>query len=111
MKVKYGVSPSTQTITYHDWFQPPMQKGEDLQHYLGRLFKFLRNCYGLTQSELAKQMGITQPYLSRFEAGKVGSIKKVSKYFRGFGINIDWSVMTFGKVDTPVATKGGKTDE
>lgn len=63
--------------------------------------RFLRNHYGLTQTELAKKLGLTLNDISRFEHGRTGiriaKLEKIAKFF-----SIDVSVL-FSKKLSEVA--------
>ena len=54
--------------------------------------RFLRNHYGLTQTELANKLGLTLNDISRFEHGRTGirieKLKKIAMFFE-----IDVSVL------------------
>ncbi|MFV0422273.1 helix-turn-helix domain-containing protein [Oleidesulfovibrio sp.] len=48
---------------------------------------------GMTQAEVAKRMGISQPAVARIEAGKNVSVKTLGKYARAIGRSIDVRVL------------------
>lgn len=88
MKVKY--STTSVTFTHRYWFLPFAYKDESPADYIGRVAKFARDCFGLTQAQVAKQAKLTQPYISRIESGKWQSIKKVNHYLLGYGLQMNF---------------------
>ncbi len=62
---------------------------------IARLIEELRQKDGLTQAELAKRAGVSQPMIARLEAGdprRVPTLSTVSKVFRALGYEIDLQI-------------------
>lgn len=54
--------------------------------------KKLRVSRGITQRELAKQIGITQPALSNYESGRTPNIEVAQKISNFFNVSIDYLI-------------------
>lgn len=54
--------------------------------------KKLRVSRGITQRELAKQIGVTQPALSNYESGRTPNIEVAQKISNFFNVSIDYLI-------------------
>lgn len=53
--------------------------------------KYLRKASGLTQSDLAKELGVSYPTISNYETGsRTGTIENLVKIADYFNISLDW---------------------
>lgn len=70
---------------------------------LGENIKVLRKANGLTQIELAQQLGITQASVTDYETNKkCPALEKIQKMAELFGVTLD---ALMGNSEAPVATK------
>lgn len=65
---------------------------------LGYLLKLIRTKQGLTQSELAKKVGLKQVSISRLENGESVSLKTLEKVMAG--MKLELSLTKIPKIDT-----------
>lgn len=57
---------------------------------IGEKLKKIRQERGLTQKELAEQMGYTQQYISMSEKGKISTIPALLEFCDFYNINLDY---------------------
>ena len=67
---------------------------EEVQMHLkiAKLLEELRHKAGLTQAELAKKTGVSQPMIARLERGdqdRVPTLHTINKIFRSLGYEVD----------------------
>lgn len=66
---------------------------------IGDVLKGVRKCFGVTQSELAEDMNISQSYISKLEKNEASpSVELLDKYEEYFGIDSDL-LLKFRKLD------------
>tara|TARA_Y100000780_G_scaffold132772_1_gene119308 strand:- start:19444 stop:19761 length:318 start_codon:yes stop_codon:yes gene_type:complete len=65
---------------------------------LGNLLRLIRTNEGLTQSELAKKIGLKQVSISRLENGESVSLKTLEKVM--IGMKLELSLTKIPKIDT-----------
>ena len=63
----------------------------DLRQIIAKRIKELREINGLSQAQLAKEMGITQASVARYEQGKVFPQEEhLLWYAERFNVSLDW---------------------
>ncbi len=73
-------------------------RGARNQQEIGKLLKHLRQQQSLSQAELAKKSGLTQPSISNIEHGVGGSLKHVEAILRA--LNLELILEPVQKIDT-----------
>ena len=73
-------------------------RGARNQQEIGKLLKHLRQQQNLSQAELARKSGLTQPSISNIEHGAGGSLKHVEAILRA--LNLELILEPVQKIDT-----------
>jgi transcriptional regulator with XRE-family HTH domain len=78
-------------------------RGARNQQEIGKLIKQIREQQKLSQSELAKKAGLTQPTLSNIEHGISGNLKHLETLLRA--LNVEMLLQPITKIDISNLTK------
>ena len=75
---------------------------------IGQRIKYLREKRGFSQRFLARQAGIPQPVIQRFEAGSRNaenmSVTSAKRIARALGVSVDYLIGMYDEDEDPVPT-------
>jgi len=67
----------------HKSISPEVEK---IQQRIGKNLQYLRDIYGLTQQQLAIELGVARSGICRVEHGGISVLKKLYQYSQYFGV-------------------------
>jgi DNA-binding XRE family transcriptional regulator len=92
MKKPYRPVPHEELLsTFSQMRQKEIKEGGE-RLVFGYQMRRYRESLTLTQSEVAKRMGVSQEAVSRFELGQDAKMSTVTKYVQALGGTFEWQV-------------------